>query len=124
MRVMDGAYAIVRLGSCCAWPEWLPEKGFCSVTRTDDEISIVCEERAVPPGARAERGWGGIKIEGPLDFSLVGILASVATPLADAGVSIFAVSTFDTDYVLVKREELGRTVAQLERAGHRFGAAR
>ncbi len=91
---------------------------FFSITRTADEVSIVCPEKDAPEGARVESGWRVMKVEGPLGFSLVGILASISAPLADAGVSIFAVSTFDTDYVLVKEASLEEAVSALEGAGH------
>ena len=79
---------------------------------------MVCPESAMPEGAKREGGWRVLKITGPLDFSLTGILVSVAKPLAEAGVSIFAVSTFDTDYVLVKEENLEKALRALTLAGH------
>ena len=94
------------------------ESGFCSVTRTLDELSVVCLEDIVPEGVRCEKGWRALKLEGPFEFSEVGVLASVAGPLAEAGVSIFAVSTFDTDYVLVKDEQLESAVGALREWSH------
>lgn len=91
---------------------------FLSITRTADELSVVCPEEYAPEGAAVEVGWRAMKVEGTLDFSLVGILASISAPLADAGVGIFVVSTFDTDYVLVKEASLERAVSALEGAGH------
>ena len=99
-------------------PDWAVEGGFFSVTRTDDELSMVCPEEVVPDEARSEEGWRALKLEGPFEFSEVGVLASVAAPLAEAGVRIFAVSTFDTDYVLVKEEQLSPAVAALRGRGH------
>jgi len=95
------------------------EGDFVSVTGTRDEVSVVCPEDQAPEGATVEAGWRCLKVDGPLDFGLTGVLASLAVPLAEAGVSIFAVSTFDTDYVLVKAEALERAAAALETAGHR-----
>jgi len=95
--------------------------GFVSVTRTADELSVVCPGEAVPSSVRAEHGFRVLKIDGPLDFSLTGILAAVAGPLADAGISIFAVSTYDTDYVLVKAKDLNQAVAVLQAGGHCVG---
>jgi len=89
------------------------------VTRTADELSLVCAESAVPRAVECEPGWRLFKIEGPLDFALAGILASVAQPLAEAGVTIFAISTYDTDYVMVKAQDLERAVQTLAAAGHR-----
>jgi hypothetical protein len=100
-------------------PEWASsDGGFCSVTRTANELSIVCAENAVPHGVKCERAWPIFEIEGPFDFAATGILASAATPLAEAGVPIFAISTFDTDYVLVKQEHAENAVRTLESAGH------
>ncbi len=102
--------------------------GFVSVTRTSDELSLVVAEEAVPRGAtadglRVQSGWRCLKVAGPLDFSLVGILASLAVPLAEAGVSIFAISTFDTDYLLVPASDLARAVAELKVRGHRVAGS-
>jgi hypothetical protein len=88
------------------------------VTRTPDELSVVADEAAVPAGVRAERGWRALQVAGPLDFNLTGILASLAYPLARAGISLFAVSTFDTDYVLIKEDKLHDALAALQAAGH------
>ena len=113
-----------RLG-VCRWapdteiPQWaLSGGGFVSVTRTADELSLVCGERAVPQGIQCEPGWRIFKIDGPLDFALTGILASVAQPLAEAGVSIFAISTYYTDYVMVKEQDVEKAAHALEAAGH------
>ena len=85
----------------------------------------MCGADAVPPGVPASRPWRAIRVAGPLDFELTGILSSIAAPLAECGVSIFALSTYDTDYVLVREESLDRAVAALTAAGHRFpGPAR
>jgi hypothetical protein len=93
--------------------------GFYSVTRTADEVSVVCAADAVPANSRCQAGWRIFKIEGPFDFAAVGILALVAGPLAHAGVSIFCVSTFDTDYVLVQGQSVDVAARALEAAGHR-----
>ena len=92
------------------------------MTRTPDEFSIVCEEGSVPNEARAEKGWVALKLEGPFPFAMTGVLTSFTVPLAEAGISIFAVSTFDTDYVLVKREQLNDAVQALAAAGHAMTA--
>ena len=86
--------------------------------RTAAEVSVVCDAAGVPDGAAAERGWRALTVEGPLDFALTGVLAALAVPLAAAGVSIFAVSTYDTDHVLVRSERLADAVAALRAAGH------
>lgn len=92
--------------------------GFWSLTRTADEVSLVCEADAAPADARIERGWRALRVAGTIDFGQVGLLAGIAQPLAAAGVSIFALSTFDTDYVLVKSDRLGAAMRALSAAGH------
>lgn len=98
----------------------LPAVGgaFFNLTRTADELSLVCLEDAVPAGAKAEGGWVALKLHGPFEFTLTGILAAALNPLRDAGIGIFAISTFDTDYVLIKRERLEEAVRVLRAAGH------
>jgi hypothetical protein len=90
------------------------------VIRTAAEVTVVCAD--VPDGVRAERGWRALAVEGPLDLALTGVLASLAGPLADAGVPIFALATFDTDYVLVLATAADAARAALEAAGHRIDA--
>lgn len=124
LAIMENAYAVCRFQPDAADPSWVPASGFISVTRTQEELSIVCLEDSVPADIQAERGFRILKIEGPLDFSLTGILLAVAGPLADAKISIFALSTFDTDYVLVPSADLEKAVAALEAAGHRIGGHR
>jgi uncharacterized protein len=116
--VLPGTFAVVRLPPDAEVPEAALVPPFHSVTRTPEEISLVCPDHAVPEGARAEGGWAVLVLAGPFPFDLVGILSSVLVPLAAAGVGIFAMSTFDTDYVLVKRESLGAAIAALTAAGH------
>src|SRR5206468_8549222 len=89
-------------------------EAFVSVTRTPDELSIVCPDEAVPPDVEVESGWRALKVPGPIPFDQVGVLAALATPLAAAGISTFAVSTYDTDYVLVREPDLERALAALE----------
>jgi hypothetical protein len=118
LDLLRGEFAIARLGAADRVPEWARSVDFVSITRTSDELSIVCESSRVPERVRAERGWRVLKIEGPLEFSMVGVLASIAGPLAGAGISIFAISTFDTDYVLVGAEKLAAAITALQAAGH------
>ena len=108
--------AVARLPASAALPGWIDwSDPFVSVSRTRDELSVVCPEARVPEDAQAERGWRGFKVEGPLDFALTGILARLAVPLAEAGISIFAMSTYDTDYLLVRTAELDAATAVLRR---------
>ena len=89
-----------------------------SITRTADELSVVCESKYVPGSVKSEKGWRCFKLEGPFPFTMTGVLASVLEPLAKARVSIFAVSTYDTDYVMVKEKQLGKAEKALRAAGH------
>lgn len=123
ISVIPGRFAVCRLPADAGVPPWaLDEARFVSVTRTDDELSIVCEEDSIPepPPAdlRRESGFTLFKIHGPFPLDAVGILASVATPLAEAGISLLAIGTFDTDYLLVKGEQALRAADVLARAGH------
>ena len=96
------------------------ESGFWSVTRTSEELSIVSAPRLVPPGLPSEKGWRCIAVKGPLPFDLVGVLATLSAPLSEAEISIFVVSTFNTDYLLVKDHQLEHACAVLQQAGHEF----
>lgn len=121
--IVEGRWAVARLAPEAPFPEWAASEIFCSFTRTRDELSVVCPEAAVPAGIRSEGGWALVKLEGPFPFTAVGVLSSVLVPLARAGVSIVAMSTFDTDYLLVKQENLERAVEALDRARGGGGAA-
>lgn len=110
--------AICRLSAADAIPAWSLQGGFTSTTRTGAELSVVCAEDVVPADVRREAGWRCLMVGGPLDFALTGVLAALAEPLAREGISIFAISTFDTDYVLVKDADLPRALAALASAGH------
>jgi hypothetical protein len=120
LKLMNGRMAVCRLAPDEDLPVWALRAGaFSSVTRTADEWSVVCAEEVIPPGVRCEKGWRIFQVAGPLDFGLVGILDSIAGPLADAGVSVFALSTYDTDYVMVKAQSVDQAARALEAAGHR-----
>ena len=122
LRVLPGALAIARLDPDDPPPAWAaPDGAFHAVVRTAGELSVVCADDAVPDGVRAERGFRALQVAGPLDFGLTGVLAALAVPLAEAGVPIFAIATYDTDHVLVRAERLGDAVAALRAAGHRVG---
>lgn len=111
---LPGEYAIVKLGPVEPVPAWVDCGVFCSVTRTPEELSLLVEAAAVPHGLEMEIGWRGLKLEGPFPFDAIGILAGILNPLAEAGISILAVSTFDTDYVFVKTEKFDETLQILE----------
>ena len=121
--VVPGTFAVCRMPADTAVPVWASAPGgFSSVTRTADELSIVCEEARVPaPQPESFRGEGGfalLKIHGPFPLDAVGILAALSKPLADAGISTLAIGTFDTDYLLVKRAQAARAVVALTQSGH------
>jgi len=110
--------AVVRLAPDASVPGWATGGWFSSVTRTPSELSMICEARRVPDGMTAERGFVALAVDGPLPFDAVGVLASMTAPLAAEHLSILAVCTYDTDYVLVREADLDRAVAALEGAGH------
>jgi uncharacterized protein len=121
LRLMPGEFAVCRLPAGAQLPAWAGSSSqFFALIRTPDELSVVCAEQDVPGTVQAEPGWSLIQVLGPLEFSLVGVLASLALPLAQAGVSIFALSTFDTDYLLVRKADLSRAAQALAQAGHRL----
>jgi hypothetical protein len=118
LDLMPGSYAICRLDATAAVPPWAARGGFSSVTRTVNELSIVCASDDVPDAVVAQRDRRGLTVRGPLDFSLVGIVASLAGVLAAAEISIFVVATYDTDYLFLRDVDLHRAVAALRAAGH------
>ena len=112
-------YAVCRLSPDAPLPAWVEGGPFVSITRTRHELSIVAPQARVPVDVQAERGWRCLSVEGPFDLNgVIGVLAALAVPLAEAEVSIFAVSSYDTDHLLLKDEYLQRAVEALERAGH------
>lgn len=118
LSVMPGLYAVCRLDPGEPVPAWAWQGDFVTVTRTPEELSVLCAEDGVPEGMQAEGGWRCLKLAGPFDFALSGVLASVLGPLAEARISILAVSTFDTDYVLVRADRLEQALYALREAGH------
>jgi hypothetical protein len=122
LRTLPDSYAVVRLQPGSDLPDWVDKGPFRSVTRTEHEVSVVCRDHDVPEGESVDRGFTVLEVMGPLDFSLTGVIASLVAPLADAGVPIFLISTFESDYVLVRSSDLGRAADVLEDAGHVFAA--
>jgi hypothetical protein len=108
---LDGLFAVCGLPAGSPIPAWALTGSFVSITRTPDEVSIVCPQANVPPGAQSELGWRCFQVPGPLDFALVGILARLIAPLAVVGVPVFALSTFDTDYLLIRHTDVNRALA-------------
>ena len=116
LSALPQSLAVCRLDPGAPLPAWVGwQDPLVSVTRTAEELSIVCPAVRVPGDVRAERGWRAFKVEGPLDFALTGILARLSTCLADAGISLFAVSTFDTDFLLVREAQFDAASAVLAR---------
>ena len=113
-----GESALCRLSPSEPVPAWTGASPFCSVTRTPEELSLICRADAVPPGVRADPGWRLIQFVGPFDLGAVGILAAVVEPLARAGISCVAAGTFDTDYLLVKAGRLDAARRVLAACGH------
>ena len=107
LHVVEGRYAVARLDRDDAIPNWIRGR-FVAITRTPDELSIVCDDDAVPADVRAERGWRCLAVDGPIPFETIGVAATITNALANAGISVFFVSTHDTDYVLVKEESFAR----------------
>lgn len=118
LRLLDERLGVCRLTPESALPSWACSAKFYSLTRTADELSIVCPESIIPDGIHCEKSWRCIQVVGPLDFSLIGILSKLSGILAQAKVSIFAISTFDTDYVLVKEKDLDGALQALREAGY------
>lgn len=116
---LPGRFAVCRLAPDATPPAPTSGASFWSLTRTRNELSLVVPEEAAPPGAASERGFRALTIEGTLDFSLTGILAAIAAPLAAAGIPIFAVSTYDTDTVFIRENDFEQAVRELREAGHR-----
>lgn len=111
--------AVCRLGPDETIPDWVFSTSFWSVTRTDEELSLILPEDSLPSSWKAEKGWCCLKVIGPLDLSLTGILASLSVPLAEAGVPILAISTYNTDYLLVRNGDVDRAKKVLIEHGHR-----
>lgn len=118
LEVLDGEYVIHRFSSEKSFPFEALRSSFLSVTKTAEELSIVCDAAIQLEAEESEPGWSCLKVLGPLDFSLTGILAKLSTALAEAGISLFAISTYDTDYILVKSEKLTRAIGTLEARGY------
>ncbi|MGL4612266.1 MAG: ACT domain-containing protein [Trueperaceae bacterium] len=116
LTLLPDMYAICRLEPKTPVPTWATGE-FVSITQTPHELSIVCAEAHVPPEIKAGRGWRTLQVEGPIDLSVIGVLASLTKPLAEAGINLFAISSYDTDYLLVENNKLSAATAALGVAG-------
>jgi len=121
LELLADTLAVCRLPADASVPTWAAGPGgFATISRTAVELSVTAPQANVPPDIQCEREYRALRVKGPLPLNLVGVLASIAEPLAEAGLSIFAISTFDTDYVLVNARDLEAAVATLEQAGHQI----
>jgi hypothetical protein len=118
LALVEGEFGVARLAADDPAPDWAAQGSFTSLTRTADELSVVCAAAAIPAGFRAERGWRCLRVVGPLDLSMTGVLSSIVGPLAAAEISVFTLSTYDTDYVLIREQRLAAAVDCLRAAGH------
>jgi hypothetical protein len=117
-RRLSGTYAIVRLAADAPVPDWGTKGEFTSITRTAAELSIVCPADDLPAGVHSPHRWICLKLEGPFPFSTTGVLLAFIEPLSNGGIPIFAISTYDTDYVLIQEEFAGAAISTLQQAGH------
>lgn len=117
LSVLAAPVAVCRLAADAPLPSW-PRGAFLSITRTADELSIVCDDDAVPADVQAERNWRALKLEGPIPFEMTGVASALLAPLAAAQISVFLISTYDTDYLLLKSDVFARAADILRGAGY------
>jgi len=121
LDLLAGTFALVRLPGDAAVPPWTAAaRRFLTITRTPDELSIVADDEAVPAEVPAERGYRAFRVRGPIPLHIVGVAAALVSPLARAEIPVFLIATFDTDYLLVRGEDLSRAREALTGAGHRI----
>src|SRR5689334_9577132 len=118
LLLLPHKYAVCQFHPDKHIPYWALMGDFVSLTRTNEELSIVCQQSNVPEDIEAERGWYCIQVQGAFDFSAAGIHASLAIPLAEADISVLSIATYATDYLLIKEENVERSLQVLEQAGH------
>ncbi len=118
LELLSGNYAICQVKKEEPYSEWISKDAFSSVTETDQEKSIVCLDDSIPDHITKEQGWRLMRVMGVLDFSLIGILSSILEPLAEYKISVFAISTYNTDYIMVKEETLNKAAEALKKKGH------
>lgn len=119
LTVEAGELAVCQLAAAARVPEWATRGTFHAIMRSPGELTVVCDAARVPGDVRSQKGWRCFSVAGPIAFTETGIVASIAVPLATAGIGIFVISTFDTDYVLVPGSRLADAVQALSAAGHR-----
>ena len=118
LSLLGEIYGICVFESDTEIPEWAAAVSFCSITRTQEELTIVCPQNTIPSGCEYDAGWRCFRIDGSFDLNQIGVISSLAAPLAQASISIFVVSSYDTDYILVKKEKVNQAIAVLTDSGH------
>ena len=118
LKILPDRMAVCRFDPAAAIPDWIAEIGFYSIIRTEEELTIVCPETHIAPGISSEAGWRCFRVQGLLDFSEIGIIFSLTRPLAENGISVFVISTFNTDYLMVKDKDLAKAIDALTDDGH------
>jgi len=118
LKLLRERMAVCRFEPSAPLPDWIDRPGFYSITRTVEELSVVCGEERVPSGTESETGWRCFQLLGPFSFSEIGIISSLTRLLAKSGVSVFVISTFDTDYLMVKEKHLSKAINSLTAQGH------
>jgi uncharacterized protein len=118
LSILSERLTICRLDKEDEIPSWALKQSFVSITRTAEELSIIAPEAIVPADLPHDTGWRPVKVEGPLEFTLFGVLAALISPLAQEGISVLAIATYDTDYFLVKETQCAQAVAILRNNGH------
>jgi len=118
--ILRETFAICRLDKNASVPDWAFQGSLFSITRTKDELSIVCPQINVPKGIVCNQGWSCLKARGPLDLSSTGIISSIARTLGEEGISLFSISTYDTDHILIKEKDLEKAAFALAEAGQKI----
>ena len=118
LELLPDTYAVCWLDRNAPVPDWATQGHFSSVTRAAGGLSVVCRDALVPGEVKKDGGWRILMVQGPLDLTLTGVLASLTIPLAREGISVFALSTYDTDYLLVREAQLERAIRVLGVEGH------
>lgn len=120
LKLLPDGYGVARLAPSAPIPGWADGPGFVSISRSADELSVVCRQERIPAAEFASRDWRCFMLQGPFAFDETGIVAAVIGPLAEQQIGVFVVSTYDGDHLLVKHADLERTAAALRAAGHRI----
>lgn len=117
---LKGIYSVCKLNNCAEIPDWIDKNNYYSITKTEDELSIICIQDNIPTEIQCEKDWEILKIDSVLDFSMVGVISEISSLLSGNNISIFVVSTFNTDYILVKKADFNKAVKILEENGNTF----